>query len=123
MVFRRLLECLPVVALLVACKGKDDAAGTKPRATDFDKRCVQLAKVCGDKAKHVGKITDECKQAASQQALKGCTDKVIATYDCYERELCASGDKVWTMEDLGKLATRHKKCVVEQDASRACTSK
>ncbi len=127
MALRRLVGCLPVVALIVlaatGCKGKDDAAGTNPGGPDFDKRCVQLAKVCADKGKHVEKITDECKQVATQQVVKGCTDKVTATYDCYERELCASGDKVWTMEDLGKLATRHKKCVVEQEASRACTDK
>lgn len=127
MALRRLLGCLPLVALAVsasaACKGKDDAAGTKAGTPDFDKRCTQLAKVCGDKGKHVDKIVEECKVDASLQVGKGCTDKVLATYDCYERELCASGDKVWTIEDLGKLAIRHNKCVVEQDATRACTDK
>lgn len=103
-----------------ACKGKDDGAATKASAPDLDKRCVQLAKVCGDKGRHVDKITEECKQDAAKQASKGCGDRVTATYDCYERELCASGDKVWTIDDLRKLATRHKKCVVEQDATRAC---
>jgi hypothetical protein len=106
-----------------ACKGKDDAAVTKTGAPDIERRCLQLAKVCGDKGKHVDKITEECKDAAAKQAVKGCSDEAITTYDCYERELCASGDKVWTIEDLGKLAIRHKKCVVEQDATRACMAK
>ena len=126
MALRRLLGCLPFVALSVcasaACKGEDTAGGAKSGSPDFDKRCVQLAKVCGDKGKHVDKITEECKAAAAAQVAKGCADKVLATYDCYGRDLCATGDKVWTIEDLGKLAVRHKKCVVEQDASRACTS-
>ena len=128
---RRLLGCLPVVALAVcastACKDKDkdkvDVAGTTTSAADLDRRCVQLGKVCGDKGKHVEKIIDECKQAAKKQVENGCTDKVIAAYDCYERELCGSGDKVWTIEDLRLLATRHSKCVAEQDASRACAEK
>ena len=129
MASRRLLGCLPLVALAVcastACKDKDkvDVAGTTTSAADLDRRCVQLGKVCGDKGKHVEKIIDECKQAAKKQVENGCTDKVIAAYDCYERELCGSGDKVWTIEDLRLLATRHSKCVAEQDASRACAEK
>lgn len=106
-----------------ACNDKGDAAKTQASTVDLDKRCLQLAKVCGDKDKHVAKITDECKQAAKKQADTGCTDKVIAEYDCYERELCGSDDKVWSMEDLGKLAVRHKKCVAEQTATRACAEK
>jgi len=108
------------VGALTACKDKGGEPGTKTAAVDLDKRCVQLAKICGDKGKHVEKITDECKLAAKKQLANGCTDKVTATYDCYERELCGAGDKVWTIEDLRRLATRHTKCVVEQDASRAC---
>lgn len=115
------------VCATTACKDKDkakaDVAATKTSSADLDKRCVQLAKVCGDKGKHVDKIVDECKQAAKKQVANGCTDKVIAAYDCYERELCASGDKVWTIEDLRLLATRHSKCVAEQDASRVCAEK
>lgn len=126
---RRLLGRVPVAVLALcawtACKDQDkaDIAATKTSTADLDKRCVQLAKVCGDKAKHVEKITAECKQAVTKQIANGCADKVIAGYDCYERDLCASGDKVWTIEDLRLLATRHGKCVVEQGAIRACTEK
>lgn len=108
---------------VTACKDQGAGGGTTATAGDLDKRCVQFAKVCGDKSKHVEKITDECKLAAKKQVANGCTDKVIATYDCYERELCASGDKVWSIEDVRLLATRHKKCMAEQDASRACGDK
>lgn len=108
------------VCAWTACKDKVDAPSTTTAAVDLDKRCVQLAKICGDKGKHVEKITDECKLAAQKQIKNGCTAKVTAAYDCYERELCGSGDKVWTIEDLRRLATRHNKCVVEQDASLTC---
>jgi hypothetical protein len=120
---RQLLRCLPVVLALFAwsaCKDKEPASGTKTAAADLDKRCIQLAKICGDQGKHVEKITDECKLAAQTQIAKGCTAKVTAVYDCYERELCGSGDKVWTIDDLRRLATRHNKCVAEQDASLTC---
>ena len=114
-----------IVALLAfpACKDKGDQATKQASAPDLDKRCLQLAKICGDTGKHVDKIVDECKQAVNKQIANGCTDKVLATYDCYERELCGGGDKVWTIEDLRLLATRHKKCEAEQDASRACADK
>lgn len=120
---RQLLGCLPVVLAVfawTACKDNVDEPGAKTAAVDLDKRCVQLAKICGDKGKHVEKITEECKLAAQKQIANGCTAKVTAVYDCYERELCGSGDKVWTIEDLRRLATRHNKCVVEQEASRTC---
>jgi hypothetical protein len=112
-----------VVCASTSCKGNDkaDVAATKTSTVDLDKRCVQFGKVCGDKGKHVEKIIEDCKQASKKQIENGCTDKVIAAYDCYERELCGSGDKVWTIEDLRLLATRHNKCVAEQDAIRQCT--
>lgn len=103
-----------------ACNDKTDVAPTTTSSADLDSRCVRLAKICADKGKHVDKITVECKQAATKQVAKGCADKVIATYDCYEKQLCAGADKVWTIEDLHLLATRHKKCVAEQTASRQC---
>lgn len=127
MALRRLLGCLPVAALAVcastACKDKGDVAKTQASAADLDQRCMQLGKVCGDKEKHVEKIISECKQAAKKQVDSGCTDKVIAAYDCYVRELCGGGDKVWTIEDLGVLADRKSKCVAERNASRACAEK
>jgi hypothetical protein len=127
MVRRRLLGYLLVPALAVcawtACKEDKDVAETKASAADPDKRCVQLGKLCGDKAKHVEKMIDECKQAAKKQSENGCTDKANAVYDCYERELCGSGDKVWTIDDLRVLADRKNKCVAERTASRECAEK
>jgi len=127
MALRRLLGCLPVAALAVcawtACKDKGDVAKAQASAADLDKRCEQLGKACGDKDKHAEKIIEGCKQAAKKQVENGCTDKAIAVYDCYEKELCGNGDKVWTFEDLRVLADRHSKCVPEQNASRACAEK
>lgn len=121
MALRRLFGCLPAAALAVcavtACKG------SAPSTAAVDKRCDQLAKVCGEKDKHIEKMLDECKQAAKPQVEKGCTDKVVALYDCYEKELCGAGDKVWTLDDLGVLAQRHKKCGAEQKALRECSGK
>ncbi|HEX5058882.1 MAG TPA: hypothetical protein VFV99_05950 [Kofleriaceae bacterium] len=116
---RRLLGCLPAAALAVCmwtgCK-KDAAP------TGLDKRCEQLAKACGDKDKHIEKITGECKQAAQKQTEKTCMDKAIAAYDCYEKELCG-GEKVWALDDFRVLADRHKKCTAERDALKECTGK
>jgi hypothetical protein len=125
---RTFLGWLPVAALALCvwtgCKDKPDEA--KPAAAgtvDLEKRCVQLAKICGDKDKHVEKIVQECKQAATKQAAQGCIDKTTAVYDCYEKDLCGTGDKVWALDDLRVLAERHKKCVAEQDAARQCAQK
>jgi hypothetical protein len=105
------------------CKGKQDAASTQGSAGDLDQRCEQMAKVCGDTPKHVEKILDECKQAATKQVASGCTDKAIAVYDCYLKELCGKGDKVWAIDDVRLLADRHGKCVAEQTANRDCGAK
>jgi hypothetical protein len=117
MALRRLLGTLPVAALAVcawtACKGKGGAA-------DLDTRCEQLGKACGDTDKHVEKIVDECKQAAKDQVQGGCKDKAIAVFECYQKELCGKGDKVWAFEDLRVLADRHGKCEAERKASQEC---
>jgi hypothetical protein len=115
---RRLLGCLSVAALFVSV-AMGCSKGNQATA-ELDKRCEQLAKACGDNDKHIEKIVEECKQAAKQQAEKKCSDKAIATYDCFEKELCGGGDKVWTLDDLRVLANRHKKCVAEQKASSDC---
>lgn len=101
---------------LTACKDKGAA-----KTSDLDKRCEQLAKACGDNDKHVEKIVADCKAAAQKQAA--CVDKVTATYDCYEKNLCGSGEKVWALDDLRVLAERHTKCVAEQKASSECAAK
>lgn len=123
---RILLGCLVVVAWAVgasSCKGKGDAAKTEANAIELDKRCEQMAKVCGDKAKHVEKILEECRQAAKTQVETGCADKAIAVYDCYVKDLCGDGDKVWAIDDVRVLADRHGRCQAEQTASRACGTK
>ncbi len=98
-------------------------AKTQASAADLDKRCEELGKACGDNDKHVEKIIDECKQAAKRQVEKGCTDKALAAYSCYEKDVCGNGDKVWAVDDLRVLADRHSKCVAEGSASRECVEK
>ena len=116
---------IPVaLAMAIGCGSKDEKpeAETSPPApaADRDARCTQLAKLCGDKAKHVDKIVEECKTAAKREAAKGCTAKATTAYDCYQRDLCGKSEKVWALEDLGVLAARHNKCVAERDALRVC---
>jgi hypothetical protein len=127
MALRRLLGCLPVAALALcawtACKDKGDAAKTQGSAADLNERCAQVGKTCGEKGKHIAKIVEDCMQAAKQQVEKGCTAKAIALYDCYQKEVCGSVDKVWALEDLHVLADRHNKCVAERAASRECVEK
>lgn len=127
MALRRLLGCLPVAALAVltwtACKDKGDVAGARAGAAELAKRCERMGALCGDKGKHVEKIREECTQAAKDHVARGCTAEVLAVYDCYERELCGSENKLWALDDLRVLAERHGKCVAERDASRACTEK
>jgi hypothetical protein len=114
------LAALAVCALAASgCKSK----GSSPTA-DLDKRCVQIAKSCGDKDKHIEKITTDCQAAAKKQVeTAGCAAKVTALYDCYEKELCSSGDRVWALDDLRVLADRHKKCVSEREAAKDCSGK
>ena len=123
MALRRLHGCL-LAALAIsagtACKNKGDA--TKA-GSSLDQRCEALAKVCGDSDKHVAKIVEGCRDAAKQQTAKGCADKVIAVYDCYEKELCAKADKVWAFEDFRVLADRNTKCVAERNAATECVGK
>jgi hypothetical protein len=122
MAARRLLGCLVVLAVsaTTACKGKDDAAKTQGSGTELDARCEQLAKACAGADKHADKLADACKQAAKKQLDKGCSGKVDAMYDCYEKELCGKADKVWTLDDLRVLADRQSKCVAERKASSEC---
>jgi hypothetical protein len=126
MAFGNRLGCLALWVLIACGKGDTgDPATTQAEGptVDLDKRCVQLAKICGDKGKHVDKITADCKQTGKKQLEKGCADKMLAAYDCYEKDLCARTDKVWSIDDLGVLAERHGKCVAARDALRACVGK
>ena len=116
----RSIGCLSaalLVCALMACGKDKDAKGTN---IDFTKRCEQLAKVCGDKEKHIGKMTEECKASSTTQIEKGCADKATVLYDCYEREVCNEGDRVWTMNDMAVLAQRKAKCKAEQTALKDC---
>ena len=125
---RRLLGWVPVAALalcvLSACKGDKDAkkgdSGKTHASADLMTRCDELAKSCGDNDKHVQKIAAECKETAKEQVASGCTEKAIAAYDCYLKELCGKADEVWALDDLRVLSDRHKKCVAERDAAAAC---
>lgn len=122
MALRRGFGCLMASVLLIyGCK--DDAkpadkAGGK--GGSLDARCEQLAKACGDKPKHVEKITAECWQTSAKQVAKGCIDQATVVYDCYEKELCTKDTKVWTIDDLRVLSDRHTKCVAERDLLRKC---
>lgn len=108
---------------VAACKGKGDAAGTSADTAALDQRCEQVAKVCGDTAKHVDKILGECKQAVAQQGATGCATAASALYDCYLKEICGGAEKVWALDDIRVLAERHDKCKAELAASRACGDK
>ncbi len=124
MALRRFLGCIAALALVVgtagAC-GKDKAGSTG--APDLPKRCEQLAKACSDTDKHIEKMTDECKGVAPAQVQSGCAGKVLAAYDCYEKDICGGKDKVWTLDDLRVLAERNAKCAVETKAARECVEK
>ena len=101
------------------CKDKAKTGG----AADLDARCEQMAKACGDNDKHIEKLIEECKDTAKKQVEKGCADKAIAVYDCYQKEACGKGDRVWALEDLRVLADRQKQCVAERDALGQCVGK
>ena len=104
----------------IGCKGSGDA---NKGGTDLGQRCERLGTACGDGDKHVQKLVDGCKQAMTAQADKGCTDKVNAAYDCYEKELCGKADKIWAYDDLRVLTERTGKCKAERDAVAACVGK
>ena len=131
MALRSLLGWAPVAALVVCTwagcgKDKDKEKGKSADGTgeassaDLVTRCDELAKACGDQEKHIQTIAAECKEAAKEQVAGGCTEKAVAAYDCYLKELCGKADKVWALDDLRVLSDRHGKCVAERDASRAC---
>jgi len=121
---RRLLGCLPVAALAIcawtACKDKGDAAKAQPSVAELGRRCVQLAKACGEKDIHIEKIAEACILAAKKQVENSCAAKAVAVYDCYEKELCGKGDKVWALDDLRVLADRYSKCAAERSAGGEC---
>lgn len=95
-----------------ACKSNGDANATsKP-----EQSCEQLAKTCADTDKHVEKLRDECKQAITPT----CAAKQTALYDCYQKQLCGKGDRIWALQDLSVLAERKSSCVEERKAVSAC---
>jgi hypothetical protein len=119
--------------LLTACDdegaGKADAGDSKApekqpsseeAAAKLNKRCEELGKACGDKEKHQDGITAECKEAAKTHVEKGCADKALAAYDCYEKELCEKVKKIWVLDDFRVLTERHEKCVNERKAESEC---
>ncbi len=99
-----------MLALAAACKGKG------PAASSIDQRCDALAKACGDNDKHVAKLLEGCKAAGKPM----CADKLSALYDCYEKQLCGRGDRIWAFEDLGVLADRKTVCAAEKKAASEC---
>jgi hypothetical protein len=106
---------------MAACKS--GPAKQKASAADLDKRCTQIGPACGEKVKHQERMIEECQTLAKTQVEKACTDSVMALYDCYDKELCGKGDKVWALEDLKVLAARKTKCEAELKAVRECTEK
>jgi len=104
---------LAALALCAACKGKGTTAATP------DQRCEQLAKACGDNDKHISKLEEGCKAAAKPM----CAEKQNALYDCYEKQLCGRGDRIWAFEDLGVLADRKTTCAAEKKAASECVVK
>jgi hypothetical protein len=128
MLARRGFVLVAALCALAACKdkqgdpAKDPAAKSPSTGVDLDQRCDQLANACGDQAKHVDKIAAECKQLATKLAAKNCTGAAAALLDCYGA-LCGGSDRVWSLDDLRVLATRHVKCVDERAAALACEDK
>lgn len=112
------------------CNSSDTKADAGPKGpTEEEKkqgtekltaRCDKLGKACGEEDKHKTKITEECKGAIKGQVDKGCADKVIAVYDCYEKDVCVKGERIWAFDDFRVLTTRNKKCVEQLKASNDC---
>ena len=121
MALRQLPGRLTIAALAV-CAVMACGKGSKAQS-ELDKRCEQLGRLCGDAEKHDQKIIEDCKQAAKKQTEKGCVEKAVSAYDCYEKELCGKEDKVWALDDFRVLADRHKKCAAERDALKDCVGK
>ena len=108
----RLLGCLvALLTLSAACKGKGDAV--------TGDRCQQLANACGDNDKHIAKILEGC--IAAEKPL--CADKERALYDCYKKQVCGRGDRIWAFDDLGVLADRKTMCAAERKAVADCGGK
>jgi hypothetical protein len=132
MTLRTIIGLLAMSAALTACDddkdakadgGADKDAKAKQVQADtekLNKRCEQLGNACGSEDKHKQKITEECKAAGKTHIEKGCTDKAIAVYDCFEKELCVKENKIWAMDDFRVLTTRHKKCVEQRKAGNDC---
>ena len=115
------LRMYVLVALLGAAGCKDKGTPEKTQVAELHRHCEQLGMACGDKDKHVEKLVEECSTAATKQVEKGCADKANALYDCYQKEVCGSTtEKVWALDDLRVLATRHKKCDAERTALTTC---
>ena len=43
-----------------------------------------------------------------------------ALYDCYEKQVCGKGDRIWAFEDFGVLAVRKNACAAERKAVGEC---
>lgn len=99
---------------------KQESAAEKTEK--LNKRCDALGQGCGEKEKNKEKITEECKEAAKKQVEKGCADKVVAAYDCYEKEICEKIEKIWVLDDFRVLTERHEKCVEERKAGHECVT-
>lgn len=122
MALRPLLGCLAfaVLATTAAC-GKDKKE--QAAAADLEARCALLAKACGEKDKHVERITEECKGNSKPPSEKGCAAQAMSLYDCWEKDVCGGKDKVWSLDDLKVLAQRNKKCEAQAKALEDCTTK
>lgn len=105
-----------IIGALLACAACKGNGASK--ASKLDQRCEQLAKTCGDTDKHVEALLDGCKHAATTQ--QSCAAEVSALYDCYEKQVCGKGDRIWAFEDFGVLAVRNKACAAERKAVGAC---
>lgn len=97
------------------------ASGSADAPVDLAAHCGPLASTCGDTDKHIAKLLEEC-TATAQQGQR-CATEAAAVYDCYQQQLCGKDDKVWTLDDLRKLAERHGKCAGERQALRVCAAK
>lgn len=135
---RTALGWLPV-AVLTACllTGCDDESGDAKSSTaaataaaqskaaaaameKVRKQCDQLGQTCGQKDKHKKKIAEECRAEAKQPAEKGCADRAVAMYECYEKKICTKDERIWALDDFRVLTERTKNCVDERVALQKC---
>jgi serine/threonine-protein kinase len=122
---------LLLVVAIVTCGGGGGgskksapvAATNKPAAAkpvDLPTQCERLGYACGDTAKHITAVIEQCKRGAADLATKKCVAQANKLYECYQAKVCGKDAKIWALEDLRVLAQRHHACAAEATALQTC---